>query len=101
MITHLEIKDGYAFFDKEQKIAEGVFDDNQFHLLYGEQLLAFNNAMQAMVHLRSLYEPKEVSPKTLELFTKPARLIDNMSRWKNNPALIDMPKEVFYANLPR
>jgi hypothetical protein len=35
----------------------------------------------------------------MELFTKPARPIDNMSKWINNPALENIPKEVFHANL--
>lgn len=100
MIQFNETKDGYVFFNGEQTLAIGVYEQAQFYLLHKEDMLPFGNAMQAFVHLRSIYEPSEPSPKTVELFTKPSRPIDNMSKWKSNPVLNDMPKEVFYANLP-
>ena len=101
MIQFNETKDGYVFFDSDQTLAIGVYECAQFLLLHKEEVLPFGNAMQAFAHLRSIYEPFEPSPRTVELFTTPSRPIDNMSRWKNNPALIDMPKEVFHANLYR
>lgn len=100
MIQFNETKDGYVFFNGEQTLAMGVYEQTQFLLLHKEDVLPFSNAMQAFVHLRSVYEPSEPSPKTVELFTNPSRPIDNMSKWKSNPVLNDIPKEVFYANLP-
>ena len=99
MIKCDETKDGYLFSLREVPLAMGVYEDDAFCLLHNDDVLPFGNAMQAFVHLRALYEPSVPSPKTMELFTKPARAIDNMSKWTNNPILDDMPKEVFYANI--
>ena len=100
MIKFTETKDGYVFSQHDKLLAVGVFEQQMFHLLHKDKVIAFSNAMQAFTHLRSVYEPKEVSAKTLEVFTKPARSIDNMSRFKDNQVLKDIPKEVFYAHLP-
>ena len=99
MIKCDETKDGYLFSLREVPLAMGVYEDDAFCLLHNNDVLPFGNAMQAFVHLRALYEPSVPSPKTMELFTKPARAIDNMSKWINNPVLDDMPKEVFHANI--
>lgn len=100
MIKFTETKDGYVFSQNNQMLAVGVYEQEKFHLLHKDNVVAFSNAMQAFTHLRSIYEPGEVSAKTLEVFTKPARSIDNMSRFKDNQVLKDIPKEVFYAHLP-
>jgi hypothetical protein len=100
MITFIETKDGFVFSQREKLLAVGVYEQERFHLLHEDKVVAFGNAMQAFTHLRSIYEPGKVSAKTLEVFTKPARAIDNMSKFKDNEVLKDIPKEVFYAYIP-
>lgn len=100
MLKFNETKDGYIFSQHDKLLAVGVYEQHKFHLLHKDNLVAFANAMQAFTHLRSLYEPKDASAKTLEFFTKPARAVDNMSRFKDNQVLKDIPKEVFHANIP-
>lgn len=101
MMKHYETKDGYVFANNDQTVAIGAYENGEFCLFYKDEFLPFNNAMQAFVHLRSIYEPGEASPQTMKLFTTPSRPIDNMSKWLNHSSLVDMPKEVFHANLPR
>jgi hypothetical protein len=99
MITFNETKDGYIFSHNNDVLALGMYENNAFHLFHQEKVIAFSNAMQAYCHLNSIYKPGVPSPQTMELFTKPSRPIDNMSKWMNNPVLDNMPKEVFHANL--
>lgn len=100
MITFSETPDGYVFSMNNEALAVGVHESGVFHLLHQDKVVDFSNAMQAFVHLRSIYEPKEVKQSTMDLFTTPARAVDNMSKYKGNAVLADMPKDVFYANLP-
>ena len=100
MITFIETKDGYIFSYKNDTLAIGMYENGSFHLFHQEQVTSFGNAVQAFSHLNSIYKPSVASPATMELFTKPSRPIDNMSKWMNNPVLDNMPKEVFHANLP-
>jgi len=100
MITFSPTPDGFVFTNSEGAIALGVQESEGFFLVHKENMTKFNNAMQAYVHLRSIYEPKIASPRIMEVFTKPSRPVDNMGRFKDNPNLINMPKEVFHANLP-
>ena len=100
MIKFTETNDGYIFNHNNDILAIGMYENGSFHLFHQEKVLSFDNAIQAFSHLGSIYEPKVASPKTMELFTKPSRPIDNMSKWMNNPVLDNMPKEVFHANLP-
>ena len=99
MMKFTATSDGYVFFLKEVPLAMGVHEDGHFCLLHENDMLSFDNAMQAFGHLRALYEPSVPSPKTVELFTTPARAIDNMSKWGLHPAINNMPKEVFHANI--
>lgn len=101
MIKFQETKDGYVFSQNSKVLAVGVYEQGAFHLLHDEKLLNFSNAMMAFTYLRRAHEPDiPVSAKTLELLNTPARAIDNMSKFKYNEILKDIPKEVFYANLP-
>lgn len=100
MIKFTETSDGYVFTNGDTACAIGVYEKDAFYLLHKEKMLPFGNAMQAFSHLRSIYEPKEPSEQTKLLFTTPARAIDNMSKYKDNVVLKDVPKEVFHANLP-
>lgn len=99
MIKCTETVDGYVFTLNEQALAIGVRENGMFHLLHKDNVNMFGNAMQAFTHLRSIYEPSEPSPRTVELFTLPSRPIDNMSKWNSHSVLHDMPKEVFHANI--
>ena len=101
MITCTETQNGYVFAAGEDTLAVGVYENQQFCLLHNDEITAFSNAMQAFVHLRSIHNPFVPTPKTMELFTTPARAMDNMSKWFNHSSLDNMPKEVFHANLPR
>lgn len=100
MITFTETPDGYVFTMNNEALAVGVRENGTFHLLHADKLIDFSNAMQAFVHLRSIYEPMDVKESTMELFTKPSRPIDNMSKYMDNAVLSNIPKEVFHANLP-
>ena len=100
MLKFNETPGGYIFSFKEDSLAMGIYDDNGFQLLHKDEVVTFNNAQQAFSHLRSIYEPSVPSPKTMELFLTPSRPIDNMSKYRDNVILKDMPKEVFHANLP-
>lgn len=100
MITFTETKDGYVFSMNSEALAVGVYEDSEFHLLHRDNVVTFGNAMQAFVHLRSVYEKRDVKQSTMELFTTPSRPIDNMSKYRDNSLLANMPKEVFHANLP-
>ena len=99
MITFTPTNDGYIFSHKNDTLAIGMYENGSFHLFHQDEVLSFGNAIQAFSHLGSIYEPSVASPQTMELFTKPARPIDNMSKWNNNSVLKDMPKEVFHASL--
>jgi hypothetical protein len=101
MIKFQETKDGYVFSRGTNVLAVGVYEEGAFHLLHDDKLLNFNNAMMAFCYLRNAYEPDTpVKPETLALINTPARAIDNMSKFKYNEILKDIPKEVFHANLP-
>lgn len=100
MLKFNETPDGYIFSLDNKHLAVGVYEQGGFHLLHNDQLQTYSNAMQAFSHLRSIYEPSTPQPSTMELFLKPARAIDNMSKFKYNEILKDIPKEVFHANLP-
>lgn len=100
MITFTETTDGYVFTMNNEALAIGVRESGVFHLLHKDHVVEFGNAMQAIVHLRSIYESAMVKESTMLLFTSPSRPIDNMSKFVDNVVLKDMPKEVFYANLP-
>lgn len=100
MIKFTETKDGYIFNRNDQLLAVGVYESDNFHLLHEDKVVSFANAMQAFVHLRSVYDPSVPSIKTMEVFTTPARAIDNLSQFKDNSVLKGMPKEVFYAHIP-
>lgn len=100
MIKFQETKDGYIFNKDGKILAVGVYEQNAFHLLHEDKLLNFSNAMMAFSYLRNAYEPSVPSPKTMEIFTTPSRAIDNLSKYKYNEILKDIPKEVFHANLP-
>jgi hypothetical protein len=100
MLTFTETPDGYIFTNSEQALALGIYENGKFMLLHNDKMLAFSNAISAFSHLRSLYEPKEVSSKTMKMFLTPSRPIDNMSKYRDNINLANMPKEVFHANLP-
>ena len=100
MIKFTETKDGFVFNSNDEVVAVGVYESSGFHLLHAEKVTTFSNPMQAFVHLRSIYNPSEPSAKTLAVFTTPARAIDNMSKFRDNVVLKDMPKEVFYAHIP-
>ncbi len=98
MLKFNETPDGYIFSLDNKHLAVGVYEQGAFHLLHNDQLVAYSNAMQAFSHLRSIYEPSVASPKTMEMFLTPSRPIDNMSKFKYNEVLKDIPKEVFHAN---
>ncbi len=100
MITFDQTEDGYVFIKNSEAIAVGVYENSNFCLFHKDDLSIFDNSMQAYVHLRSIYEPKVARPDVLALFTTPSRAIDNMSKFKDNEYLKDIPKEVFHANLP-
>ena len=100
MLKFNETPDGYIFSLDNKHLAVGVYEQGVFHLLHDDKLLTYSNAMQAFSHLRSIYEPSVPSPKTMELFLTPSRPIDNMSKYRDNVILKDMPSEVFHANLP-
>lgn len=95
------IDDGYLFLNGDDAVALGVYEQGVFCLAHGDKTSTFSNAMEAFSHLRSIYEPSVASPKTMELFLTPSRPIDNMSKYRDNVILKDMPSEVFHANLPR
>jgi len=97
MITFTRTDDGYIFNNNTDPLAIGVVEDGNFHLLHKDKIIKFGNAMQAFVHLRSVYEPREASAQTLELFTKPSHPLDNMSKWLNNPVLKDIDNQTFHA----
>ena len=99
MIKFTETNDGYIFNHNNEVLAIGMYENNAFHLFHEEIVTSFSNAMQAYCHLNSIYAPGIASQETMELFTKPSRPIDNMSKWINNPVLDNIPKEVFHANL--
>jgi hypothetical protein len=100
MLKFNETPDGYIFSLDNKHLAVGVYEQGVFHLLHDDQLVTYSNAMQAFSHLRSIYEPSVASPKTMELFLTPSRPIDNMSKYRDNVILKDMPSEVFHAHLP-
>jgi len=100
MITFSPTPDGFVFTDANGAIALGVQESDGFFLVHKENMTKFGNAMQAYIHLKSIYEPRIASQQTMDVFTKPSRPVDNMGRFKDNPNLINMPKEVFHANLP-
>lgn len=100
MLKFNETPDGYIFSLDNKHLAVGVYEQGGFHLLHEDQLTTYSNAQQAFSHLRTIYEPSVPSPKTMELFLTPSRPIDNMSKYRDNVILKDMPKEVFHANLP-
>ncbi len=99
MLKFIETKDGYVFEMNNKPIAVGAYEPAGFTLLHDDDVMQFSNAMQAFTHLRSIHDRKLASQKTIDLFTTPSRAIDNMSKWYNSPALENMPKEVFHANL--
>ena len=100
MITFSNTQDGCIFHNNGQTIAFGVYEDSGFHLVHHDNMVTFANAMQAFSHLRSVYDPlPPVSQLTIDLFTKPARAVDNMAKFKYNEILKDMPKEVFHATV--
>lgn len=82
MIKFIETKDGYEFTENNGSVAVGAYDQDGFHLIHKNDILSFNNAMQAFSHLRTIYEPSVPSPKTMEMFLTPSRPIDNMSKFK-------------------
>ena len=100
MIKFNETPGGYIFTRGAESLAMGLYDKDGFQLLHENNILTFSNAMQAFSHLRSIYEPFVPSPKTMEMFLTPSRAIDNLSKYKYNEILKDIPKEVFHANLP-
>ena len=100
MITFNDTPDGFVFNLHDKPLAIGIHENGTFNLLHQDTVNTFENAMQAFSHLRSIYNPREVKQSTIDLFTKPSRAIDNMSKYRDNPNLINMPKEVFHANLP-
>lgn len=99
MLKFNETKDGYVFALNDKPIAVGAYEPDGFTLLHNDDVMQFSNAMQAFTHLRSIHDRVHVSQKTIDLFTTPSRAIDNMSKWYNSPALENMPKEVFHANI--
>jgi hypothetical protein len=100
MLKFNETPDGYIFSLNNKHLAVGVYEQGVFHLLHDDKLVPYGNAMQAFSHLRSIYEPSVPSPKTMELFLTPSRPVDNMSKYRDNVILKDMPSEVFHAHLP-
>lgn len=100
MITFTPTPDGFVFTDSNGAIALGVQESDGFFLVHKENMTKFGNAMQAFIHLKSIYEPRVASPEIMEVFTKPSRPVDNMGRFKDNPNLTNISKEVFHANLP-
>lgn len=99
MIKFQETVDGYVFSLNTKVLAVGVYERGEFHLLHDDKLLNFSNAMMAFSYLRNVYEPSNPKPETLALINTPSRAIDNMSKYKYNEILKDIPKEVFHANL--
>jgi hypothetical protein len=99
MIKFQETVDGYVFSLNTKVLAVGVYERGEFHLLHDDKLLNFSNAMMAFSYLRNVYEPSDPKPETLALINTPSRAIDNMSKYKYNEILKDIPKEVFHANL--
>ena len=97
MIQFHENDNAFTFIRDEHAIAIGEYSEDGFVLLHNEQLHTFSNAMQAFTHLRSIIEPSIVSPETMRMFTTPSRAVDNMSKFRDNEILKDIPKEVFYA----
>lgn len=85
-----EIPDGFVFSHDDVTVAIGVRDQGEFLLYHNNTLIPFANAMSAFVHLRSIYEPGQPKQSTLDLFEKPARAIDNMSKYKNNAILAQL-----------
>jgi len=100
MIKFQETKDGYIFSKNDQHLAIGIYERGAFHLLHNDKLLNFSNAMMAYSYLGNVYEPRQPKAQTLEVFTKPARAIDNLSKFKDNPHLKGITKEEFHAYLP-
>lgn len=100
MIKFTTTEDGYIFLQNSTEVAIGSYSTGNFHLIFGDDVLTFSNAMQAYTHLRSTLEPSIVSAETLRLINTPARAIDNLSKYKYNSALEHVTKEVFYATVP-
>lgn len=97
MITFTQTNDGYIFNHGTIPLAIGVMEEGDFHLLHKDKMIKFGNAMQAFIHLRSVYEPREASAQTLEMFNKPSHPLDNMSKWLINPVLKDIDNQTFHA----
>jgi hypothetical protein len=101
MITFNDLHNGdYIFLNDGEPVAIGTREQDGFHLLHQDQMISFANAMQAYSHVRSIYEPFVVSPGTMELFNTPAPgQVDKLSKYKDNPSLQHITKEVFHAHL--
>lgn len=97
MLQFHENDNAFTFIRNEHAIAIGEYSEEGFVLLYDEQIHTFSNAMQAFTHLRSTIEPFTPSPNTMRMFTTPSRAVDNMSKYRDNEILKDIPREVFYA----
>lgn len=100
MITFEETKDGYIFSKDDKHLAVGVYEQGCFHLLHNDKLLNFANAMCAFIYLGDAYEPHIPSITTVNMLTKPADRVVNMTGFKDNPHLKGITKEEFHAYLP-
>ena len=98
MITFTCTDNDYTFVNNGMVVAYGGYDAEGFLLFHGEDSTICGSAVQAFCQLKAVYEPNRVvSPSTMELFTTPARAIDNMSKYMHNALLQDITEEVFHA----
>lgn len=89
-----------SFYKEGISIAIGEYDQEHFHLLEdgADEIKQFSNAMQAFSYLRTQHDTLFASPQTLELISKPARLVDNLSKFKYHKNLENIDKDTFLAN---
>lgn len=87
------------FFFQDRSVAIGEYVDDGFHLLIdqSDDIKQFANAMQAFSHIRSIFEPGLPSQKTIDLFTKPARAVDNWSKYRDNNILSNVSEDAMFA----
>jgi len=100
MIKFEETHDGYIFSKDNTHLAVGVYEQGSFHLFHDDKLMNFANAMMAFSYLGDVYEPHSPKQKTLEMLTKPADHVVNLTKYKDNVHLKDLTKEEFHAYLP-
>ena len=71
MITFTKWDNGYLYFNNENQVAAGLYENGNFELLENDDVRSFSNGMQAFCYLKAKYEsnPLPLKQTTIDLFT--------------------------------